>query len=165
MDTNQEKSLLSFRTADFSRDWDFVLACGERAWLAVYGNLKRYNPDFFKSNTEAIYRLRADNVILASVGGVNAGICILDSRVEEEEQSGHISLLYLEPQFRGCGYGTQLIAYAEEVCRARGAQQIRLFVAVVNHRARRFYAKCGYAKYGQQFPLLSGQLVLRKELQ
>lgn len=155
---------ISFRTADPVRDRGFVLACGERAWLAVYGNLRRYNPEFFKNNSANIQACRADNICILSCDGIDAGLYILDSRVEKEEDTGHISLFYLEPEYRGQGLGTMLIAHAEEECRRRGLPQIRLYVAVVNHRARRFYDKCGYAKYGPQFPLFSGQLVLRKKL-
>ena len=155
---------LSFRIADPVLDRDFILACGERAWLAVYGNLRRYNPEYFKNNSANIQSCRADNICILSYFGVDAGLYILDSRVEKEDDTGHISLLYLEPAFRGKGLGAKLIAHAEEECRRRGLPQIRLYVAVVNHRARRFYAKCGYEKTGAQFPLFSGQLVLRKEL-
>lgn len=150
--------------ADPAQDMEYILACGRSAWLAVYGNDKNYNPEFFRSNTESILRHRADNIYIAYVCGAYAGIVILDSRVREEPATGHISLLYMEAQFRGCGYGTQLIAYAEAVCKARLCRQMRLYVSKSNRRARQFYEKNGYRRYGAQFYPFSGQLVLRKPL-
>jgi ribosomal protein S18 acetylase RimI-like enzyme len=155
---------LEIHAADPKQDMEYILACGRNAWRAVYGSDQNYNPDFFRSNTESILRHRPDNVYIARICGNYAGIAILDSRVREEPATGHISLLYLEAPFRGSGYGTQLIAYAEAVCRGRGCRQMRLYVSKSNRRARRFYEKNGYRRFGAQFYPFSGQLVLRKPL-
>ncbi len=155
---------LNISAADPLQDMPYILACGRNAWLAVYGNDEGYNPDFFRSNTESILHHRPGNIYIARAGGNYAGIVILDSRVRELPVTGHISLLYLETEFRGCGYGTQLIAYAESVCRKRGCAQMRLYVSKSNRRARQFYEKNGYRRFGTQFFPFSGQLVLRKSL-
>lgn len=155
---------LEIYAADPAQDMAYILACGRNAWLAVYGNDKNYNPEFFRSNTESILRHRSGNIYIAHVCGSYAGIVILDSRVREEPATGHISLLYIEAPLRGSGYGTQLIAYAESVCKARGCRQMRLYVSKSNRHARRFYERNGYRRYGTQFYPLSGQLVLRKPL-
>ena len=110
-------------------------------------------------------RQRDDNVIIAqSVTGARAGVCIIDSRVIEEPYTGHISLIYLEPEFRLKGLGAQLIDKAEQMCRQRGCRRMRLYVSVTNRIARSFYKKHGYARYGAQLSPFSGQIVLRKEL-
>lgn len=147
-----------------NRIWNISSPAGETLGVPFTAAIKTTIRIFFRSNTESILRHRPDNVYIARICGSYAGIAILDSRVREEPATGHISLLYMEAPFRGSGYGTQLIAYAEAVCRGRGCRQMRLYVSKSNRRARRFYEKNGYRRFGAQFYPFSGQLVLRKPL-
>lgn len=159
------QEILTIRAADAVLDFPYILSCGRNAWIAVYGNDRKFNPDFFRNNSQSILRHRSDNIYLAfDSTGNHAGIVILDSRVRDEDAVGHISLLYLEEAYRGRGLGAQLIGHAEDVCRARGLKTMRLYVSISNRRARSFYEKQGYEKYGAQLPVLSGQFVLRKAL-
>lgn len=108
---------------------------------------------------------KPDNIIIAyDTLGNYAGVCIIDSRITDEKFTGHISLIYLDPQYRGLGLGAQLITYAEDLCRSRGCTAMRLYVATCNRIARKFYAAHGYSKYGPQLSIFSGQIVLRKKL-
>lgn len=162
---NESKETLFFRIAEGAADWEYILSCGRNAWIAVYGNDYRYNPVFFKNNSSAIMANRPDNVIIASdIHGNKAGICIIDSRITDEKDTAHISLIYLEKQYRGRSLGIQLINYAEDICKKRGCKTMRLYVATSNHNARKFYAKHGYSKYGTQLSIFSGQIVLRKSI-
>ena len=163
MESQNER--LIFRIADAEKDGNYIFACGRSAWIAVYGNDRRYNEDFYRSNTAAIMRHRNDNIIIAeSLSGEKAGICIIDSRVPEQPKTGHISLFYLEEGFRYRGLGALLMEAAEKHCRARGCMQMRLFVSNSNRPAKHFYAKHGYEKRGEQLSPFSGQTVLRKNL-
>jgi ribosomal protein S18 acetylase RimI-like enzyme len=52
--------------------------------------------------------------------------------------------LYLEPEARGAGLGTQVMASVEEVARAAGAAALHLMVRPENEPAVRLYARAGF---------------------
>lgn len=59
----------------------------------------------------------------------------------------HISLLWVEDEFRGRGFGTSLLEKAEVEAKIRGAKGI--LVDTFSFQAPPFYKKHGYSAYGQ----------------
>ena len=64
------------------------------------------------------------------------------------DDSAHLNLLAVEPDYRRCGIGRGLITWLEESARVAGVQIISLEVRSSNHRALRFYAELGYRETG-----------------
>lgn len=58
-----------------------------------------------------------------------------------------IDALWVENEFRGRGYGRQLLAKAEEIARSRGCTHSRL--DTFDFQARDFYERVGYTVYAQ----------------
>ena len=79
-----------------------------------------------------------------------AGLVDLDPVRGEKDGAGWISLLYLEPAFRGKGYGIQLLARAVHFYRRRGRSSLRLHVAESNRTAQAFYEREGFRQTGEQ---------------
>lgn len=68
-------------------------------------------------------------------------------RYEQTTSVGVVESLYVVPDRRGEGIGSELLAAAEEALRADGADVIRLDVMAANEAARRFYARHGYGDH------------------
>ena len=85
---------------------------------------------------------------------LNAAYQFAISSLEKESTCPHavcwISLLYLEPAFRGKGYGIQLLARAVDFYRRQGRGSLRLLVAESNRTARAFYEREGFRQIGGQ---------------
>jgi ribosomal protein S18 acetylase RimI-like enzyme len=64
--------------------------------------------------------------------------------------------LYVAPEARSRGLGSEALTLAEEACRAAGIRALHLEVAHENHRARALYARSGY--YAHERHLMTKRL-------
>jgi GNAT superfamily N-acetyltransferase len=69
---------------------------------------------------------------------------LLDVRVADP----YLEALYVHPSYRSRGVGSQILAAAESLARARGNRRLALAVAVENTRARALYERLGYRDRG-----------------
>lgn len=72
-------------------------------------------------------------------------------------------LLYLCPEFRGKGYGVQLIGCAAAYFSDKGRRAVRLHVAVTNQHAIDFYRHFGFRELGTESGVASDQLLMERE--
>ena len=63
------------------------------------------------------------------------------------EPYAELTELYVEPAFRRRGLGRALIAYAEQLARARGATELLIMTGVGNMAAQALYRAVGYDTY------------------
>lgn len=66
--------------------------------------------------------------------------------VLEEDESYYVCGMAVEPDYRGRGIGTQLLAAAEHSCRALGLGKLSLIVFEQNTGAKRLYERSGYVE-------------------
>ncbi len=71
------------------------------------------------------------------------------SLAPDSEKLFQLKRIYLSSHLRGSGLGPQLLAYAEERMRARGAEHVFLWSDTRFERAHRFYEREGYDKTGE----------------
>ena len=64
------------------------------------------------------------------------------------EDSGHVNLYYLHPDYRGKGYGDLLQGKVISVLKEKGCKTATLRVSPQNQRAIRFYLKHGWTDCG-----------------
>jgi len=118
-------------------DYDVLIRLWERAELAhkPKGRDRREKIEReIASNPHAFLGLFVDDRLVASV------------LVSFDGRKGWINRVAVDTDFRGRGYGVQMIAEAERVLRERfGAQIIAALVEPGNEPSRRLFAKCGYA--------------------
>lgn len=70
-----------------------------------------------------------------------------------------IDSVFVKPQFRRRGFGTQLINRAVALARARLVDAVELVVTDGNLAADRLYKKCGFSKaHKQQYRLIMRKL-------
>ncbi|MBE6935486.1 MAG: GNAT family N-acetyltransferase [Ruminococcaceae bacterium] len=161
--TTRPKVEFSYRFADPVRDRDWICHCGEAAWQAVYGNLRLFSMERFYENARGLLLDHSRNGIIPLADGQPAGILLLDSRQQDEPATGHISLIYLQPEFRGMGLGAQLIGKAVVEYRRRGMDTLRLNVASVNQSAQRFYTRLRFRREETRRPF-ARQYVMRMSI-
>ncbi len=68
--------------------------------------------------------------------------------MKPDEPGGYVFGLYVHPDQAGQGTGQMLLRHAERRLRERGSGTVSLHVFEANERARRLYAKAGYAPDG-----------------
>jgi ribosomal protein S18 acetylase RimI-like enzyme len=71
-------------------------------------------------------------------------IAVLVVSIEHQGLMGEIDELFVLPEARSRGTGTQLLAAAEAALRARGCVRLQLQLGTTNTRARDFYQRHGY---------------------
>jgi ribosomal protein S18 acetylase RimI-like enzyme len=76
----------------------------------------------------------------------------------------YLDLLWVKEELRGQGFGSQLMAQAEEEARSRGAKNA--YLDTFSFQAPGFYQKYGYQVFGElpDFPPGSKRYFFRKEL-
>ena len=87
--------------------------------------------------------------------GVMAGVVRLLSTDEEMwgdtgGAAGYVHTLIVKREFAGRGFGRAILAWAEDQCRARGAEFLRLDCMASNHDLRRYYEKQGFTARGEK---------------
>lgn len=76
----------------------------------------------------------------------------------------YINLMWLQEAFRGQGYGSRLLALAEQEARKRGA--MNAYLDTFSFQAPDFYKKHGYEVFGElaDFPAGHKRYFMRKQL-
>lgn len=131
---------------------------GRESFVAKFGHLYRHEDlaSFLEmafsptaiaaelANPERLYRL-------AEAGGILAGYCkiaLVCSWPDHARGRNVLELkqLYTASELTGLGIGAQLMDWALDEARARGADEMQLCVWSLNHDAQRFYARYGFGK-------------------
>jgi GNAT superfamily N-acetyltransferase len=74
--------------------------------------------------------------------------------------SGHVSMVFVHPDFWGRGLGGQLLQGLHERTSERGWDRLTLWTRESNLRARRLYEGHGYRASGRETSLDTGDLIL-----
>ncbi len=79
-------------------------------------------------------------------GGAVVGHCVVTYAFDQESggRIGMLTELFLNPEARGRGCGTRVLADIRAWCRGQGLRQLWLFVLNQNEGARRLYAREGF---------------------
>lgn len=67
---------------------------------------------------------------------------------ERISDCAHVEDLFVMPELRSTGIGTQILGYGERLAAERGFMQIGLAVGIDNPRARALYERLGYVDTG-----------------
>ena len=133
-----------FMPLDLEQEDSLYEHCYSETWLASHGSLKGYSPLLYLRN--AVLHSQADSQCLVKLmyGEDMAGLIQLDPDRGAEDNAGWISLLWVEPEFRGRRFGVQLLGHAVSYFRRKGRTCLRLHVSQTNERAVGFYKACGF---------------------
>ena len=127
-------------------DPDYYLGCYEDAWRIVHGgNTDRFRPERYYEAA-----LKHSNTYPGAVrkifdGETCVGLLDCDTEKGAHTNYGWVSFLYLTENYRGKGYGIQVLGRALVLYRNLGRTALRLYVASSNAPALRFYKNCGFS--------------------
>ena len=85
-------------------------------------------------------------VWMIDLDGTLAGyvVVLLGYSLEFGGRFGLLDELFVAPGYRGNGLGTEALAFADQQCKARGWQALRLEVGQENLRAQSLYRRSGF---------------------
>ncbi len=147
--------MISYRDAT-SADAEALWALYTRSFVDTFGHL--YSPAnlavFMANKTIAHWRADLSNpafaVQLAEADGVAAGFAMLGPASMPFDDGGRQAIelrrLYVLKDWHGAGIAKVLMDWTLAEARQRGAQDMWLSVFTENARARRFYARYGFAE-------------------
>lgn len=123
----QDADYLESRTVDREAFHKMQVSVGIEAEDFVYPPNEAQRKEYLKN--------RENRYVMIDHGDI-VGVLLLD----DEE----IDTIAVKPEFQRCGYGTELLHYAEEkILKEQGAEQAELW-CIVGNTAREFYLKEGF---------------------
>ncbi len=123
--------------------------CYAETWRESHGNLHGFDDRIYLPMAINHARTNPACVTKMTVKGQQAGLIEMDPLRGLERDAGWITLLCIEPSFRGMRLGVQLIGHAVSHFRRQGRHHLRLHVAQSNEKAIGFYEACGFEKAGE----------------
>ena len=150
---------------DPDREGDYYSDCYADAWRASHGDLTGYTAESYLRAARDHHLADAGAVLRMLNGEESVGLVDLDTRRGAHAGYGWVSLLYLRPDYRGKGYGVQLLGRAVAKYESLGRKAIRLHVAEENAHARAFYEKYGFRTLSREPGSRGGLLLMEKKLE
>lgn len=162
--TKDDPTSLRFEPLDprDKADADFYIRCYADSWAVAHGSTAGFTPSVYLTSAKAHSAKDKNCVMKVMSGETPAGILELDPRRGKDEGCGWVSLLYLRPEFRGKGFGVQLIGCAAAYFASKGRRAVRLHVAVTNTHAIDFYRHFGFTELGTEPGVASDQLLMER---
>ncbi|MCL2517883.1 MAG: GNAT family N-acetyltransferase [Oscillospiraceae bacterium] len=90
-------------------------------------------------------------------GKIIGHFCFGKSLDEDKPNAGEVRGIYLIEEFWDKGYGKAMMNFAVNSLKEKGYKEIIVWVLEENHRARRFYEKCGFVFDGKKQDIIIGK--------
>lgn len=137
--------MFSFRDIDLLTDSETIVKFRRDAFVISFGD-----ESLFGDND--IYLMRVNDLLQKFPGGLviveddckPVGQIELQIMRYKMKEIGYVNLFYLIPEFRGKGFGTALMEYAENYFRKNKLKKYQLRVSKTNKGAISFYEKNGF---------------------
>lgn len=122
-------------------------------WVALAAGQRTYDSHVLAAENRSVVResvvrrIVADELRVAREGGELAGFVMFTTESGQYDQNvtrGIVQNLYVVPDYRNRGLGTELLTTAENALAERGVDVVALEVMAANDDARRFYRRHGY---------------------
>lgn len=155
---------LRHEAIDPAQEAAYYCACYEKTWLLAHRSLQGFRASPYLESAIQHHQEDEEAVLRLYNGEEVVGLVDLDTRRGAESGIGWISFLYLDENYRGKGYGVQLLARAIMKYTAMGRTRLQLTVAQDNQQAREFYARHGFQQVDSRKNALGTLLVLEKKL-
>lgn len=134
---------LWFECARYPEDRDKIRYYHREAWLAIFDD-EPQKDRAVDAKAKRVLKQSSENIAFGYCPVGEVGMIELDEDVSLFPQAGHISLLYLNPEFRRKRYGIQLIGHAMSKYYNMGKKHLSVRVAESNASAYAFYKKYGF---------------------
>lgn len=154
-------SALRDEAIDPCAEGEYYKACYADSWRAAHGTLRGYDEAVYLAAAKRHHAAHAGAVRRLYDGDVPVGLIDMDTARDAEKGLGWISLVYLCQEYRGRGYGIQVLARAIKEYSLLSRHELRLHVAEDNAAARRFYEGAGF-EYIDEPGAAAGQPLLMR---
>ncbi len=154
---------LSFECADYLRDKEKIFAYYLAAWRDVFGD-EDISRRAVNSKARRVLRQSRENIVFAYSTTKEVGTVVLDYDISLVPKAGHVSLVYLKPEFRRMRFGIQLIGHAMSIYRGLGMEKISIRVAEKNTPAIAFYKKYGFSEAFREIDDGVNQIVMTLDI-
>ncbi|HSR63424.1 MAG TPA: GNAT family N-acetyltransferase [Gammaproteobacteria bacterium] len=141
--------------------WDSMAGPGESAWDVGISRARREHGGFSWRNT--ILREDSGSIIACLIGypledtpqpvdyGEMPSMFVPLQQLEDEVPgTWYVNVLATYPEYRGKGYGSELLDIAEQLAVDTNRNGISVIVSNANTGARRLYKKQGYREYARR---------------
>lgn len=149
---------------DLEKDSGLYSECYADAWRNAHGSLVGFAAKPYLETARRLSKQNPEYVSKAYFGDDFAGIVELDPELMKYLGAGWISFCYLLPEYRGKGYGVQLVGHAVSVFRRQQRKSLRLHVAQTNKSAISFYEKLGFNHISTDSGAICPLLLMEKPL-
>ncbi|MBQ6901837.1 MAG: GNAT family N-acetyltransferase [Oscillospiraceae bacterium] len=132
-----------FEYAEYPRDKEKIRTYHAEAWLDIFGD-EIANIRDVDSKARRVLKKSSDNIAFAYCTDGEIGMIETDEDIKLYPSAGHISLVYLKPEYRRRRYGIQLIGHAMSKYGNMGKKHLSVRVSETNKSAYAFYKKYGF---------------------
>lgn len=152
-----------FSLAELPRDKDKICNYHREAWLEIFGD-EPPRDGVVEAKAKRLLRQDKRSIAFAHCPNGEIGMIETDDREVLYPSAGHISLLYLNPDFRGMGYGIQLIGHAMDSYKARSKKHLTVRVSEKNTAALKFYKKYGFYEVSREVDGMFRQIIMALDI-
>ena len=133
------------------KEADLYIRCYEQAWEAAHGDLSGFSADTYLRSAREHRKNHRFSILKGFRSNDQfAGLLEMDYARSAAAGIGWISLVYVEPELRGMGLGTQLVGRAITNYEVLGRRSVRLHVSSENENAIRFYKGLDFEMIGSE---------------
>ena len=143
---------------------EFYAGCYADAWRAAHGDLAGYDENTYLAAARCHHDADSGAVLKILDREDPVGLVDMDTSRGAADGVGWISLIWLRGDYRGKGYGIQLLARAIKTYTNMGRHELRLHAASTNADAIHFYESCGFERIGEERRANGTLLLMRCKL-
>ncbi|MBQ6847158.1 MAG: GNAT family N-acetyltransferase [Oscillospiraceae bacterium] len=149
----------AFRLAELPEDKEKIRRYYSLAWKEIFGEELENYRDVDKKARRILAKSKY-SIAFAYCPSGEIGVIILDEEMSVCPEAGHISVVYLNPEFRRMRYGIQIIGHAMSRYKSLGKKHISVRVAEDNVAAQNFYKKYGFYEAYREIEDSTKQIVM-----
>jgi ribosomal protein S18 acetylase RimI-like enzyme len=120
-----------------------------------------HEDDYWKQSAIKTVASAQFNIFIAELDGEPVGLV---SGNTDETQTGHIGMMWTDPNARGNGVGRQLLAHVMNYLNKLDCLTIKLTVTETNQGAINLYESVGFVFTGHDVPLREGSILQNREM-
>ena len=146
-----DENNLYYLPLDPNKEGELYTELYAASWKAAHGGLAGFNADSYLRSAREHFAENGRAILKGfRSSGELAGIVEKDPVRSAGAGVGWVSLLYVRPELRGQGLGTQLLGRAITDYEALERKSVRLHVSSENENALRFYENLGFEILGSE---------------
>lgn len=154
---------LWFKKASLPRDLNLACDYHKKAYITIFGDTS-FSRTASKIHIESLNSTCDGAIAFALREQEIIGAIMLDADAHLCESGGHISLIFLDEEYRNMNFGIQLLGYAVSVYRELGRKFLTVRVAEHNAHAIAFYKKYGFSEFGRELDSGTKQILMKKQI-